>query len=296
MRAAASRYWAAIRMLIVLTVVTGLLYPLLVLAIARLPGLRGHADGSLVTVGHTTVGSTQIGQGYTDSKGNPLVQYFQSRPSDAGTGYDPDATSASNLGPENIVDTLANPAVSGDTGKPGQLSLICSRSRSVGKLDGVDGSRPYCTPDGVGAVLAVFFHRGASGPIDRVVSVNQACPATPFVGTYRGVEVTCAAPGSGPSTWDAAVLVPVRGDASAHPVVPPDAVTASASGLDPNISVAYADIQVARVAKARGVPESDVRALVDQYTRGRALGFLGESVVDLLGLNIALDATYPYHG
>ncbi len=71
--------------------------------------------------------------------------------------------------------------------------------------------------------------------------------------------------------------------------VPPDAVTASASGLDPDISPQYADIQVARVAAARHLPVSEVQALVDKYTQGRSLGFLGEPRVDVLTLNIALD-------
>ncbi len=71
--------------------------------------------------------------------------------------------------------------------------------------------------------------------------------------------------------------------------IPPDAVTSSGSGLDPDISPAYADIQVARVATARHLPASEVQALVSKYTQGRSLGFLGEPRVDVLNLNIALD-------
>ncbi|HUA30998.1 MAG TPA: potassium-transporting ATPase subunit KdpC [Streptosporangiaceae bacterium] len=75
--------------------------------------------------------------------------------------------------------------------------------------------------------------------------------------------------------------------------IPPDAVTTSGSGLDPDISPQNAAIQVDRVAAARHVSPAAIRALVAQYTQGRTLGFLGEPRVDVLTLNIALNQKYP---
>ena len=75
--------------------------------------------------------------------------------------------------------------------------------------------------------------------------------------------------------------------------IPADAVTASGSGLDPDITPQNAAIQVNRVAAARHVSPAAIMALVRQYTQGRTIGFLGEPRVDVLNLNIALDEKYP---
>jgi K+-transporting ATPase ATPase C chain len=285
-----AQHLAALRALLVLTVITGIAYPLIILGIAQLPGLRHNANGSLLTNGGTTVGSAIIGQGYVDSDGNALPQYFQTRPSNAGAGWDPDATAASNLGPENVVDTLPDPSVKDDKGKQSLLTEVCSRSADVGKLEGVDGARPYCTSGGVGAVLAVFYRGGSTGPVTRVVSLNEACPATPFIASYAGATVECAKFGE---DYSQGVVTPIRGDAPDHPAVPADAVTASGSGLDPDISVAYARLQAPRVAKTRGVSQSIVDSLINQYTTGRALGFMGQPGVNVVRLNLALDQQHP---
>lgn len=280
---------AALRALLVLTVITGLAYPVLVWAIAQLPGLKDKAEGSLVTAGGKVVGSSLIGQLFTDAKGNALPQYFQSRPSNAGTGYDPMSSGASNLGPESIVDAA---------GKPSLLTQVCTRSYAVAEAEGLGhaaGARPFCTADGVGAVLSVIGPRDATGNVahpTKVVSVNQPCATTkvPFLPTYEGVRVECATDGA---DYTAGQIVAIHGAAPADPRVPADAVTASGSGLDPDISVDYADLQVNRIAEARHISADQVRALVSDNTTGRTLGFMGEPRVNVLQLNLALDQKYP---
>jgi K+-transporting ATPase ATPase C chain len=173
-------------------------------------------------------------------------------------------------------------------------ATCCVRSISlaVGKLEGVDGCRPFCTPDGVGAVLAVFWSGpGYHGTITRVVSVNQAAPATPFIATSRACR---SRPPSSARTTRTARSCPSAAT-PAHPAVPADAVTASASGLDPEISPAYARLQEARVAKTRGLTVAQVDVPVKPYENGRDLGFVGEPRVSVLQLNLALDKADPYH-
>src|SRR5262249_17833833 len=205
-------------MLIVFTIVLGIGYPLFITLVAQIPGLQSRADGSQIKVDGKAVGSKLIGQPFVDKNGNPLVQYFQPRPSAAGDGYDPTASSASNLGPESIVDTLPDPSVKGDTGTQSLLTQVCSRSLAIGKLEGVDGSRPFCTPDGVGAVLAVFWSGpGYHGHVTRGVSLHQTAPAKPFMATYKGVPVQLAQFGEGYSKGQ---VVALRRDGSSQPVGP----------------------------------------------------------------------------
>jgi K+-transporting ATPase ATPase C chain len=147
----------------------------------------------------------------------------------------------------------------------------------------------------VGAVLSVIGPRDARGNVvkpTRVVSVNEPCDTTtePFLDTYEGARVECATFGE---DYTIGQIVPIRGAAPTEPVVPADAVTASGSGLDPHISPAYADLQVNRVAKARGITPEQVRELVLANQDGRSLGFFGEARVNVLQLNIALDEKYP---
>ncbi|MGW1741937.1 potassium-transporting ATPase subunit C [Nocardia sp. NPDC001965] len=298
------QHLAALRALLVLTVVTGLLYPAGIWAVGQLPGLHDKANGSIIESGGRAVGSALIGQSFTDADGAPIAWYFQGRPSSAGDGYDGLASGPSNLGPEDIVDTPADPALPAASSDPeaagfapSLLTQVCTRSREIGIREGVDGARPFCTPGGVGAVLSVigtFHHDGTVTP-SRVVSVNEPCPAgraapSVFLAEYQGVRVECARYGE---DYTIGRIVPIPGDAPGVPAVPADAVTGSGSGLDPDISPAYAAIQVNRVAAARGIDPAVVRDAVAAHTAGRGFGFLGEPRVNVLELNLDLDGRYP---
>ncbi|MFG1811371.1 potassium-transporting ATPase subunit KdpC [Streptomyces sp. NPDC049040] len=202
--AAIRNHLAAFRMLLVLTVITGIIYPLAVTGVAQ-AAFSHQANGSLVHQNGKVVGSSLIGQNFDLPKKNPDdpdeaprpdPKFFQPRPS-AG-GYDPLASGASNLGPNN----------------PDLVKAIKDRRAAVAAFDGVD-------------------------PKD----------------------------------------------------VPADALTASGSGLDPDISKAYAAEQIDRVAKARGLDPATVRHLVADNTHSRALGFLGEEYVNVIDLNNALGRT-----
>lgn len=281
------QHWAALRALLVLTVILGIGYPLGIWLVAQLPGLHSRAEGSIITDAGRPVASALIGQSFTDSAGNPLPQYFQSRPSVG--GYDPTATGGSNLGPEDIVD---------HPGRTSLLTQVCTRSAEVGRLEMVDGTRPFCTRGGVGAVLSVMGPRDIRGMVDRptrVVSVNEPCDAVsqPFLDSYAGVRVECARDGE---DYSIGRIVPVRGVAPARPQVPPDAVTAGASGLDPDISPDYAAIQIDRVARVRHATRDQVQAVVAEHRSGRTLGFLGEPRVNVVAVNLELDQKYPVTG
>lgn len=307
------QHLAALRALIVLTVITGIAYPLAVWGVAFLPGLHDKAEGSIVSSADgKIVGSKLIGQGFVDKNGNALKQYFQARPSNAGAnGWDPTATGGSNLGPESVQDILPDPKLVAANkpdpkAKSSLLTTVCSRSAAVGTLEGVDGSRPFCTSGGVGAVLSVIGPREKNGRVahpTKVVSVNEECstdpknPTKPFIDTYLGVKVECAQFQQDYSLgYQEGQIVPIRGNAPANPTVPADAVTADFSGLDPHISPAYAHLQAARVAKTRGISVDEVNKAISDNESGRTLGFMGEPTVNVLTLNLELDKNYPFNG
>lgn len=123
-RGTGRQYWVALRALLILTVAVGVVYPLVITGIGQL-ALPAQANGSAVTSQGAVVGSSLIGQSFTDTKGNPLPQWFQSRPSAAGTGYDGGASSGSNLGPNN----------------PDLLKAIRERKQVIEKVDGVGAAQ-----------------------------------------------------------------------------------------------------------------------------------------------------------
>jgi K+-transporting ATPase ATPase C chain len=178
-------------MTVVTTMLLGVAYPLVVTGLA-LVLFPDKANGQLIVRNGKVVGSRIIGQTFS-SPG-----YFRSRPSAAGTGYDPLNSGGTNLGPTN-------------------KKLV----------------------DAVGAAVEVAKKENPSVP------------------------------------------------------VPVDLVTSSASGLDPHISPAAARFQVPRVARERGISEDEIRRLVDANTLGRQWGVLGEAVVNVLELNLAMDDRYP---
>lgn len=220
----------AVRITVLLMLVTGLIYPLAVTGAAQAL-FHDRAEGSLVKRNGQVIGSSLIGQSWTGDT------YFHGRPSatlDAsGTPapYDAASSSASNLGP-------TNPA------------LILAVEQNAGALRCLEGLPP--------------------GPPPLVTPAPSATPAAEADPT--ATPAPCA-----PVTQPGVSQVPV------------DAVTASGSGLDPDISVEYAELQVARVAKARGLSPQVVQQLVRDQTLDRQLGVLGERRVNVLDLNLALD-------
>jgi len=162
------QYLAALRVLLVLTVLLGLGYPLLVTGIAQLPGLRDRADGSLVHNSSGAVaGSSLLAQGFVDKDGNPLRQWFQPRPSAAGkAGWDGTSSSASNLGPNS----------------PDLVKAITDRKAAIAALDSVPG-HPV-TPAQVPADAVTTSGSG----LDPHISPGYARQQAYRVATARGLD------------------------------------------------------------------------------------------------------------
>ena len=237
-----------------LIVLTCVAYPLAVWGVGRV-AFKNQTDGSFVKVSGKVVGSALIGQNFTDKDGNALAQYFQPRPSAAGKGYDPTSSSGSNLGPSN--------------------------ANLIGNNIGDPQHNPYRTPADPYCVPAPATDNNGSPQTDA--KGNAVYEKSPD-GTY-----VC-----NPNTVPERVIAyrQLNGLAEGAPV-PVDAVTASGSGLDPDISEANALDQASRVARARRLSIAEVVALVRRHTDSRAWGVLGENTVNVLDLNLALDRLTP---
>jgi len=238
-------------------VVIGIVYPLAVYGVGQ-AAFKGKADGSFIKKGSTIVGAANIGQAFTDQNGNPLPQYFQPRPSATSPNpYNASSSSASNLGPGDprLVGFVPGFNTVGLDGNPSNTNPFATPAD------------PYCVPIQVktgNPVISDFSSTKLQKSDGQYVCDPDTVPERTLA--YRQLN------GLGPN-----VKVPV------------DAVTASSSGLDPDISVENADFQAPRVAKARHLPLATVVQLVQAHTVGRAWGFLGETSVNVLELNLALD-------
>ena len=180
-RTAARQYWVAIRAMLIFTVVLGIAYTAVITGIGQV-AFGAKANGSLTTAGGETVGSSLIGQSFTDEDGAALPEWFQSRPSAAGDGYDGSASSGSNYGPEN-EDLIA---------------AITERQAAVAELDGVplaqipadavtasgSGLDPHISPEY--ARLQVERVADARGlPVDEVRELVESRVQAPDLG-YLG--------------------------------------------------------------------------------------------------------------
>jgi len=203
--------WAGLRALLVLTLVTGVIYPLVVTGVAQAL-FNNKANGSEIKSEGKVVGSSLIGQSYNlplkkgQETPDPDLKWFQGRP-------------ANGLG-VNSINTQYKLILSGATNLSADSKVLVQQVKDAKAAVIKDNSVPGYT-----------------------VKASQ---------------------------------------------VPADAVTSSGSGLDPDISPAYADLQVHRVAEKNGLSVAQVRKLVDEHTDGRTLGFIGEPTVNVLELNIAL--------
>jgi K+-transporting ATPase ATPase C chain len=250
-------------MTVVLTVLLGFVYPLVVTGISQVT-MSKRANGSLVKEDGKVVGSSLIGQSFADKDGNALVQYFQPRPSaTATTPYNGVASGGSNYGP-------SNPNLIGNV--PGVVTGADGRLLKTNVY--ATASDPYCLP-----VQATDK--------DGNDITDQA--GNPVYEKNKDGSYVCD-PNTVP---ERTMAYRALNGLAADTLVPADAVTSSASGLDPQISVANARLQAARVAKARNLTTGRVLEQIAAHTQGRQLGVLGEQTVNVLELNLALDRLAP---
>src|ERR1700674_4172083 len=187
--------------------------------------------------------------------GQPFAkpEYFHPRPSAAGNGYDATASSGTNFGPTSA-------------------KLL----RGTTKMD--DKKNEIVDFDGINLRVVHYC-------VDNNIPYESSVPLDQFKDSHGDLD-------------DVKLIKAFNDDKApllffAKAPIPPDAVTASASGLDPHISPANAEAQAARVGKARGISADQVKQLIPQFTERADLGFLGEPRVNALMLNVALDQKFP---
>jgi K+-transporting ATPase ATPase C chain len=180
-------------------------------------------------------------------------EYFHARPSNAGSGYDATSSAGSNLGPTSAK--LLNGATSTDDKGKESVAFDGVKLRLV----------HYCVDNNIGLE--------SSAPLDQFNDAQGNLDDVKLIKAFNDEKAPLVVRATEP--------------------LPADAVTASASGLDPDISPRNAELQSARVATARGVGLEQLRAIVAEHTAGRSLGFMGEPHVNVLELNLALDERLP---
>jgi len=180
-------------------------------------------------------------------------EYFHPRPSAAGSGYDATASAGTNLGPTSAK--LLNGIINTDDKGVETVGFDGIKTRVV----------HYCVDNGLPLESSV--------PMDQFRNANGDLDDVKLIKAFNDEKTPLVVRATQP--------------------IPADAVTGSASGLDPHISPRNAELQAPRVAKARGVAVDQIQAVIARYTEGRTLGVLGEPRVNVLELNLALNQQFP---
>ena len=269
-----------------LTIIDSGSYHLVVLGTAQAV-FPGKANGSLSSKDSTVIGSALVGQNFSDPR------YVHPRPSAAGNGYVPTSSDWSNLAPTSAKLLLGTTKQSAPPTPPAgaPVAAAASAAQAAGTPPAAAPAAATTTPaaplplvvDNDGITLRVLHYCDDKG--------------IPFEAKRNGHAAVLAL--FKPSDdWDEVELITAFNDAD-HPLsiktlapIAVDAVTISGSGLDPHISEANALLQASRVDKARGLSDVVVRTLIAQVTEHADFGIFGDPGINVLRLNIALDAQH----
>jgi K+-transporting ATPase ATPase C chain len=279
--------WASIAATIILGIICCGVYPFAVWCIGHVLfpnqayGSLVKKDGTPTTDDSQAVGSSLIGQNFS------APGYFHPRPSAAGASYDATSSGGSNLGPlsDKLINGLTTSPTPPATQPAESLTFDGIRLRTI----------HYAVDNNIDFKL---YHAVYVKQPDGTVTLQrkEEVPLKTFQdaqGNLNDIALVDAFPhpvlGSDAPDYSRTVLI--AGDFST--LIPGDAVTASGSGLDPHISPANAKLQIARVAAARKISPDDVQKLIDAHTDQPNLGVLGDPGVNVLMLNLALDAKAP---